>query len=51
VWRFRDKDRDCYVGRYDVRVRRDATGMKLVGKWITLDAWTLAPYGAVSIVL
>jgi p-cumate 2,3-dioxygenase subunit beta len=40
VWRFRSKDRDCYVGRYDVRVRR-----------ITLDAWTLAPYGAVSIVL
>jgi len=25
--------------------------MKLVGKWITLDAWTLAPYGALSIVL
>ncbi len=51
VWRFRVKDRDCYVGRYDIRLRRTDDGLKLVGKWITLDAWTLAPYGAVSIVL
>lgn len=51
VWRFRLKDRDCYVGKYDWRVRRDGDDLKLVGKWITLDAWTLAPYGAVSIVL
>jgi hypothetical protein len=32
-------------------VRRTDAGLRLVGKWITLDAWTLAPYGAVSIVL
>lgn len=52
VWRFRNQDRDCYVGRYDLKVRRDESGrLKLVGKWITLDAWTLAPHGAVSIVL
>jgi p-cumate 2,3-dioxygenase beta subunit len=51
VWRFRLKDRDCYVGRYEIRVRRTPSGLKLVRKWVTLDAWTLAPYGAVSIVL
>ena len=51
VWRFRNKDRDCYVGHYDIRVRRTASGLELVRKWVTLDAWTLAPYGAVSIVL
>ena len=51
VWRFRNKDRDCYVGRYEVKVRRDGPDLKLVGKWITLDPWTLAPYGAVRIVL
>jgi 3-phenylpropionate/cinnamic acid dioxygenase small subunit len=51
VWRFRIKDRDSYVGRYDWRVRRVGEELKLVGKWVTLDAWTLAPYGAVSIIL
>ncbi len=51
VWRFRLQDRDCYVGRYDFRVRREGDALKLVSKWITLDAWTLAPDGAVSIVL
>jgi p-cumate 2,3-dioxygenase subunit beta len=51
VWRFRVQDRDCYVGRYDFKVRREGDALKLVSKWITLDAWTLAPYGAVSIVL
>jgi p-cumate 2,3-dioxygenase subunit beta len=51
VWRFRNQDRDCYVGRYDIRVRRTESGLELVRKWITLDAWTLAPYGAVSIIL
>lgn len=51
VWRFRNRDRDCYVGHYGIRVRRRGEGLELVGKWITLDAWTLAPYGAVSIVL
>ena len=39
------------VGHYDVKVRRRGEGLELVGKWITLDAWTLAPYGAVSIIL
>jgi p-cumate 2,3-dioxygenase beta subunit len=51
VWRFRSKDRDCYVGKYELRVRRTDDGLKFVGKCVTLDAWTLAPYGAVSIVL
>lgn len=51
VWRFRNQDRDCYVGRYDIRARRTPSGLLLVRKWVTLDAWTLAPYGAVSIVL
>lgn len=51
VWRFRMKDRDCYVGKYDWRVRRVGRELMLVGKWVTLDAWTLAPYGAVSIIL
>jgi p-cumate 2,3-dioxygenase beta subunit len=51
VWRFRLKERDSYVGKYDWRVRRVGDELKLVGKWVTLDAWTLAPYGAVSIIL
>jgi p-cumate 2,3-dioxygenase beta subunit len=51
VWRFRNADRDCYVGRYDFRVRRTEPGLRFVSKWITLDPWRLAPYGAVSIVL
>jgi p-cumate 2,3-dioxygenase subunit beta len=51
VWRFRNQDRDCFVGRSDLRLRRTEEGLRLKGKWITLDAWTLAPYGAISIVL
>jgi p-cumate 2,3-dioxygenase beta subunit len=51
VWRFRNKDRDCYVGHYDLRMRRVGAELRLSGKRITLDAWTLAPYGAISIVL
>jgi p-cumate 2,3-dioxygenase subunit beta len=51
VWRFRGEDRDCFVGKYDVRARRVGAGLKLVGKWVRLDALTLAPYGAVSIIL
>jgi p-cumate 2,3-dioxygenase beta subunit len=52
VWRFRNKDQDCYVGRYQYRLRLDPEkGLRLVEKRITLDAWTLAPMGAISIVL
>jgi p-cumate 2,3-dioxygenase beta subunit len=51
VWRFRNQDRDCFVGHYDLRLRRTDEGLRLKGKWITLDACTLAPYGAISIVL
>lgn len=51
VWRFRNKDRDCYVGTYRWRVRKVGDELRLVGKWVTLDAWALAPYGAVSIIL
>jgi p-cumate 2,3-dioxygenase beta subunit len=51
VWRFRNKDVDCFVGHYDVRMRRVGSELRLSGKRITLDAWTLAPYGAISVVL
>ena len=51
VWRFRNKDSDCFVGRYDIRLERDDAALRLRTKRITLDAWTLAPYGAISIVL
>jgi len=51
VWRFRNSDRDCYVGHYDLRIQRIGSELRLSGKRITLDAWTLAPYGAISVVL
>jgi p-cumate 2,3-dioxygenase beta subunit len=51
VWRFRNADRDCYVGRYDYRLLPDGNSFKIRGKHITLDAWTLAPMGAISIIL
>jgi p-cumate 2,3-dioxygenase subunit beta len=51
VWRFRNKDVDHFVGHYDLRVRRVGSELRLSGKRITLDAWTLAPYGAISVVL
>lgn len=52
AWRFRNLDRDCYVGRYDYRLRRQADGaLRIRSKRVTLDAWTLAPMGAISIVL
>ena len=51
VWRFRNQDADSYIGHYDLRVRRVGSELRLCGKRITLDAWTLAPYGAISVVL
>lgn len=51
VYRYRNKDADRFVGRYDLELERVADGLRLRGKRITLDAWTLAPYGAISIVL
>ncbi|MHB8469409.1 MAG: aromatic-ring-hydroxylating dioxygenase subunit beta [Gaiellaceae bacterium] len=51
VWRFRNKDRDCFVGHYELRLRRGDAALRLSRKKITLDAWTLAPYGAISVVL
>jgi p-cumate 2,3-dioxygenase beta subunit len=51
VWRYRNKDADTFVGRYDLRLEPHEGTLRLLGKWITLDAWTLAPYGAISIVL
>ena len=51
VWRFRNKDVDSFVGHYDFRMRRVGSELRLSGKRITLDAWTLAPYGAISVVL
>ena len=51
VWRYRAKDADTFVGRYDLKLEPHEGTLRLRGKWITLDAWTLAPYGAISIVL
>jgi p-cumate 2,3-dioxygenase beta subunit len=51
VWRYRLKDADQFVGRYDLQLRRAESGLRLKGKRVTLDAWTLSPYGAISIVL
>jgi len=51
VWRYRNNDVDSFVGKYDLRIARDDRGLRLSGKRITLDAWTLAPYGAISVVL
>lgn len=51
VWRFRNKDQDCFVGRYAYRLREGPNGLRLRSKRVTLDAWTLAPMGAISVVL
>ena len=51
VWRYRNRDAETFVGRYDLKLEPGDGGLQLRGKWITLDAWTLAPYGAISIVL
>lgn len=51
VWRFRNEDRDSYVGRYAYRIAVVGDELRLREKRITLDAWTLAPMGAISIVL
>lgn len=51
VWRYRNRDADTFVGRYELKVERSGERLLLRGKRITLDAWTLAPYGAISIVL
>jgi p-cumate 2,3-dioxygenase beta subunit len=51
VWRFRNADRDCYVGRADYRLAVTPEGLRIREKRITLDAWRLAPMGAISIVL
>ena len=51
VWRFRNKDAESFVGRYELRVRCVGDELRLSGKKIVLDAWTLAPYGAISVVL
>lgn len=51
AWRFRNLDRDCYVGRYDYRLREVDGVLRIRSKRVTLDAWALAPMGAISIVL
>jgi len=51
VWRYRLRDADSFVGRYDLQFRRVGSDLRLKSKRITLDAWSLAPYGAISIVL
>jgi p-cumate 2,3-dioxygenase beta subunit len=51
VWRYRNDDRDCYVGRYDYELARLPEGLRISTKRVTLDAVTLAPMGAISIIL
>jgi p-cumate 2,3-dioxygenase beta subunit len=51
VWRFRNQDRDAYVGRYDYCLTQTDDGLRIRRKQVTLDAWTLAPMGAISIIL
>jgi p-cumate 2,3-dioxygenase subunit beta len=51
VWRFRNQDSDCYVGGYTYRLVRADDGLRIRLKRVTLDAWTLAPMGAISIIL
>jgi p-cumate 2,3-dioxygenase subunit beta len=51
VWRFRNNDRDSFVGRYDYRLTRTDGGIRIRRKHVTLDACTLAPMGAISIII
>jgi p-cumate 2,3-dioxygenase beta subunit len=51
VWRFRNADTDCYVGGYEYVLVRSDDGFKIRSKRVLLDAWTLAPMGAISIIL
>jgi p-cumate 2,3-dioxygenase subunit beta len=51
VWRFRNADTDCYVGGYEYVLARTEDGLKIRTKRVLLDAWTLAPMGAISIIL
>lgn len=51
VWRFRNLDTDCYVGGYEYLLSRTEAGFKIRSKRVLLDAWRLAPMGAISIIL
>jgi p-cumate 2,3-dioxygenase beta subunit len=51
VWRYRNKDTECFVGKYELRLQQIDGQLRLSRKRILLDAWSLAPYGAISIVL
>ncbi len=51
VWRFRNDDTDCYVGGYEYLLSRTDDGFKIRSKRVLLDAWRLAPMGAISIIL
>lgn len=51
VWRFRNEDRDYYVGRYDYRLKLVDGELKIGYKKSTLDHVTLRPMGAISIIL
>ena len=51
VWRFRNADRDCFVGRYEYELARTSDNLRITSKRVILDAVTLAPMGAISIIL
>jgi len=51
VWRYRNRDEDCYVGRYEYTLRLVDGELKIRRKEAVLDKPSLRPTGAVSIIL
>lgn len=50
VWRFRAGESAPYVGRYDVRLRREGEQLMICRKRATLDQEELSDHGALSII-
>ena len=50
VWRFRAGESSPYVGRYDVRLRREDGRLRLCYKRAILDLEELSDHGALSII-
>jgi p-cumate 2,3-dioxygenase beta subunit len=51
VWRFRNEDKDHYVGQYDYRLKLIDGELKIQSKQAHLSHETLRPAGAISIIL
>ena len=51
VWRFRNKDAEPYVGRYDYHLKLVDGELKIRYKKSTLSSVTLRPAGAISIII